>query len=207
MEPVVQVCTADKQVSQNLAPGCLNEYPLSKPLTAMLCPLRSISNLKLFFLWNFFQPSFLLRHSYFVLCTFSITGFVISSVQLLSHVRHFATPWIAARQVSLSITNSQSLLKLRFIESVMPSHHLILCFPGSQGEGERLHRQGRQGSEVHRLQAPRTRRLKPNGTYTKKGQSIRVALSLCLKRSLTYFIGRWLSRRLSQSIGMEGWPN
>ena len=127
MEPVVQVCTADKQVSQNLAPGCLNEYPLSKPHTAMLCPLRSISNLKLFFLWNFFQPSFLLRHSYFVLCTFSITGFVISSVQSLSHVRHFATPWIAARQVSLSITNSWSLPKLMSIESVMPSSHLILC--------------------------------------------------------------------------------
>ena len=50
-----------------------------------------------------------------------------SSVQLLSHVRLFATPWIAARQASLSITNSQSSLKLMSIESVMPSSHLILC--------------------------------------------------------------------------------
>ena len=49
------------------------------------------------------------------------------SVQLLSHVWLFATPWTAARQASLSITNSQSLLKLMFIESVMPSNHLILC--------------------------------------------------------------------------------
>ena len=54
---------------------------------------------------------------------------VISSVQSLSHVRLFATPWTAARQASLSITNSQSLLKLMLIESVMPSNHLILCCP------------------------------------------------------------------------------
>ena len=52
-----------------------------------------------------------------------------SSVQLLSHVRFFATPWTAARQASLSITNSRSLLKLMSIESVMPSNHLILCYP------------------------------------------------------------------------------
>ena len=52
-----------------------------------------------------------------------------SSVQLLSHVQLFATPWTAARQASLSITNSQSLLKLMPIESVMPSNHLILCRP------------------------------------------------------------------------------
>ena len=52
-----------------------------------------------------------------------------SSVQLLSRVRLFATPWIAARQASLSITNSRSLLKLMPIELVMPSSHLILCRP------------------------------------------------------------------------------
>ena len=52
-----------------------------------------------------------------------------SSVQLLSHVRLFATPWTAVRQASRSITNSQSLLKLISIESVMPSNHLILCCP------------------------------------------------------------------------------
>ena len=50
-----------------------------------------------------------------------------SSVQLLSHVRLFVTLWIAARQASLSITNSQSSLRLPSIESVMPSSHLILC--------------------------------------------------------------------------------
>ena len=52
-----------------------------------------------------------------------------SSVQSLSRVQLFATAWIAARQASLSITNSQSLLKLMPIESVMPSNHLILCRP------------------------------------------------------------------------------
>ena len=55
--------------------------------------------------------------------------FPVSSVQSLSHVQLFATPWTAACQASLSITNSQSLLKLMPIESVMPSNHLILCHP------------------------------------------------------------------------------
>ena len=50
-------------------------------------------------------------------------------MQSLSHVRLFATPWITARQESLSITNSQSALKLMSLESVIPSSHLILCRP------------------------------------------------------------------------------
>ena len=57
------------------------------------------------------------------------SAFHFSSVQLLSHVRLFATPWIAARRASLSITNSRSSLKLMSIELVMPSSHLILCHP------------------------------------------------------------------------------
>ena len=52
---------------------------------------------------------------------------LISSVQSLSRVLLFATPWIVARQASLSITNSWSSLKLMSIELVMPSNHLILC--------------------------------------------------------------------------------
>ena len=66
--------------------------------------------------WDFF-PLALLRNN------------DISSVQSLSLVRLFATPWIAACQASLSITNSRSSLKLTSIESVMPSSHLILCCP------------------------------------------------------------------------------
>ena len=68
-------------------------------------------------------------------CFLSLLFFPVSllqmepSVQLLSRVRLFATPWTAARQASLSITHSQSLLKLMSIELVMPSSHLILCRP------------------------------------------------------------------------------
>ena len=52
-----------------------------------------------------------------------------SSVQSLSHIQLFVTPWTAAHQASLSITNSQSLFKLMSIELVMPCNHLILCHP------------------------------------------------------------------------------
>ena len=75
-----------------------------------------------------FKKSFLKRD---ILATmhfvFLMTQF--SSVQSLSRVRLFATPWIAARQASLSITNSWSSLKLTSIKLVMPSSHLILCHP------------------------------------------------------------------------------
>ena len=63
---------------------------------------------------------------------------LFSSVQSLSHVRLFATPWIAARQASLSITNSRSSPKLMSIELVMPSHPLLSPFPAftlSQHQG------------------------------------------------------------------------
>ena len=60
---------------------------------------------------------------------FYTAGSQFSSVQSLSHVRLFMTPWTAAHQASLSITNSRSLLKLMPIESVMPSSHFILCHP------------------------------------------------------------------------------
>ena len=63
-----------------------------------------------------------------ILC-FSFALKYLSSVQSLHHVRLFVTPRTTARQASLSITNSQSLLKLMTIESVMPSSHLILCHP------------------------------------------------------------------------------
>ena len=61
-------------------------------------------------------------HNYFIRILFTVA-------QSLSHVWLFATPWTAASQASLSITNSQSLLKLMSIESVTPSNHLILCHP------------------------------------------------------------------------------
>ena len=61
---------------------------------------------------------------YELLFSFSFIQFLVHS---LSHVQLFVTPWTAALQASLSITNSWSLLKLMSIESVMPSNHLILC--------------------------------------------------------------------------------
>ena len=84
-------------------PMCLKSIPFNRLEQSMFKPLV----LKLFFHFN---PS-------------------ISSVQSLSHVRLFATPWTAAHQASLSITNSQSLLKLTYIGLVVPSNHLILCCP------------------------------------------------------------------------------
>ena len=79
--------------------------------------------------------SLVLLHKYFKTKLFSILWWpqlychIRLSVQSLSRVRLFATPWIAARQASLSITNSLSSLRFTSIESVMPSHHLILCCP------------------------------------------------------------------------------
>ena len=60
---------------------------------------------------------------------YSMHSVQFSSVQLLSHVQLFATPWATVHQASLSITNSLSSPKLMFIELVMPSNHLILCHP------------------------------------------------------------------------------
>ena len=65
----------------------------------------------------------------FEVFTGNIQKLQFSSVQSLSHVRLFATPWIAAPYTSLSITNSRSLLKFISIKSVMLSNHLILCHP------------------------------------------------------------------------------
>ena len=62
-------------------------------------------------------------------CQLQVKMFQFSSVQSLSRVRLFATPWTAAHQASLSITHSQSFLKLMSIKSMMPSNHLILCRP------------------------------------------------------------------------------
>ena len=77
-----------------------------------------------FFTKDLLKPkeSYLSGHLYSVFSLFS-------SVQLLSCVQLFVTPWTAAHQASLSITNSWSLLKLMSIELVMPSNHFILCCP------------------------------------------------------------------------------
>ena len=75
--------------------------------------------------------SFLLQQicSFYIYSFLSLIYVTISSVQSLSRVRLFATPWTVPRQASLSITNSWSSPKLMSTESVMPSSHLILCHP------------------------------------------------------------------------------
>ncbi|CAI9164767.1 unnamed protein product [Rangifer tarandus platyrhynchus] len=75
------------------------------------------------------QGVFQARVLEWVAIAFSGSVFEITSVQSLSRVQLFVTPWTAAHQATLSITNSQSLLTLMSIESVMPSNHLILCRP------------------------------------------------------------------------------
>ena len=85
-----------------------------------------------FFLWRGNTP-FYMYHIFFIhypIRALRLLSYLqFSSVQSLSCVRLFATPWIAARQASLSITNSRSSLRLRSIESMMSSSHLILCRP------------------------------------------------------------------------------
>ena len=82
---------------------------------------RSIhSPVSLKLIWSLFTKSVIIRIK---------SSYSSCSVQSLSRVRLFATPWIAAHQASLSITNSQSLLKHMSIELVMPSNHLTLCHP------------------------------------------------------------------------------
>ena len=87
-------------------------------ITSKKCPEVSIRHSSLYYLFSFH-------------CVHSnlTTPGILSSVQSLSRVRLFETPWIAARQASLSITNSWGSLKLMSIKSVMPSSHLILCHP------------------------------------------------------------------------------
>ena len=80
--------------------------------------------------WNIPETKFMTYYLVVVIVNFVCQlDWAISSVQSLSRVWLFVTPWTAARQASLSITNSQSLLKRVFIELVMPSNHLILCHP------------------------------------------------------------------------------
>ena len=74
------------------------------------------------------NPEKVNNFSFLIILTI-LLSMIFSSVQSISHVRLFATPWTVAHQASLSIINSWSLLKLMSIESVMPTNHLILCCP------------------------------------------------------------------------------
>ena len=94
----------------------------------LFIPLLTISLWSILYIFRYRKPFFFF---FFLLVFRSLSSILVllSSVQSLIHVRFFATPCTAAHQASLSITNSQSLLKLMSIESAMPSNHLILCCP------------------------------------------------------------------------------
>ena len=115
-----------------LVVSCLNSKLLNTELTLLLVFLDSvIACLSVQLPWSIvaWYPLFNLQMKCFVSLLRFPSLVQFSSVQSLSRVRLFVTPWIAARQASLSITKSQSLLKLMPIESVMPSNYLILCHP------------------------------------------------------------------------------
>ena len=113
----------------------IHSNPLLHPITSNLLPKTVCSTFLLSFrLWCIqrilnicWMPNTFLGTKDSEMNTYQ--SLVISSVQSLSRVWLFVTPWTAARQASLSITNSWSLLKLMSIELVMPSNHLILCCP------------------------------------------------------------------------------
>ena len=94
-------------------------------------------------------------------CTGADKVLVFSSVQSLSRVRVFVTPWTTAHQASLSITNSQSLLRLMSIELVMSSNHLILCHPFSS----------------HLQSSPASGSFQMSQFFTSGGQSIGASVS------------------------------
>ena len=80
-------------------------------------------------IFNYCSFILLLIFKYLIACLVFYSSFSFIIVHMLSCVWLFVTPWNAAFQASLSITISQSLLKLMFIESVMPSNYLVLCHP------------------------------------------------------------------------------
>ena len=90
-----------------------------------LCDFND-SNFPIISLW--YLMCVLICQISYCICQF-LAKYQFSSVQLLSHLRLFATPWIAAHQASLSITSSLSSPRFTSVESVMPSSHLILCHP------------------------------------------------------------------------------
>ena len=109
---------------------CGNFWGLPRLCIPTIClpdPFHKWNKIPPFFLCSLIHSCILLFKKY--LSVYISIALSISSVQSLSRVRLFTTPWTAAHQASLSITNSQNLLKLISIKSVMPSSHLILCRP------------------------------------------------------------------------------
>ena len=118
--PRTSLIMPNQRYHQLSASGTVSEVPGPSPSSSLCpCSLGNGSFILRFQLWVTQYPLFF----------FSFLQKYFSFVQSLSRVRLFVTPWTAAHQASLSITNSQSLLKLTSIKLVMPSNHLILCCP------------------------------------------------------------------------------
>ena len=116
----------DRDVSGRHHPLYFVHFPSLMEFVASICPVL-LPTLKIPFRERVTKIPYT---SVWISCYDLLHGYLLaSSVQLLSRVRLFATPWTAARQASLSITNSQSWPKPMSIKSVMPSNHLILCHP------------------------------------------------------------------------------
>ena len=94
-----------------------------------LCILASVPAFVVPYVWNFLSQSWSLLLIHDPLVFMKPSSIFVVVIKLLNHVRVFATPWTAAHQAPLSLTNSWSLLKLISIKSVMPSNHLIFCHP------------------------------------------------------------------------------
>ena len=108
---------------------CWEDYSLWTLGTSIIWPVRWKPELPMGKHWPMEDSGSRHIKSLSICSSLSIWGHQFSSVQLLSRVQLFVTPWIAAHQVSLSITNSWNSLKLTSIKSVMPSKHHILCRP------------------------------------------------------------------------------
>ena len=111
---IIQMCSVKGQIATILHFKATFSHLLSSPASSPFS----------FCFSKLFKPKLNVTLKYFHNIIYNIR-----SDQSLSHVRFFATPWIAARQASLSITDSRSSPRLTSIESVMPSSHLILCRP------------------------------------------------------------------------------
>ena len=113
-----------KSLAVSLAGYSLWSHKESDTTEWLTLPLSPINETRGTLYW---PPKLKAKQVYYIYPSFKL--YIFSSVQLLIYVWLFVTPWNAAHQASLSITNSWSLLKLMSIEMVMPSYHLILCHP------------------------------------------------------------------------------
>ena len=120
----------------------------------------------------------------------------ISSVQSLSHVWLFATPWTTTHQASLSITTSGNLPRLMSIELVMPSNHLILCCP-SEGEMSLLAPQSFPASGFFQM----------SQLFASGGQSIEVSASTSVLRFHHFWANRWGNNGNSDRLYFPGFQN